>query len=88
MLVIQRPTVEAIDDADGNRQKFAVGPLEPGALAVDERLGPHDDAWRAETALQRAGRGEHPGVARSFVRLDTFERDDGAACGFRQRKLT
>ena len=30
MLVIQRPTVEAIDEAEGNIQRFAVGPLEPG----------------------------------------------------------
>ncbi len=30
MLVIQRPTVEAIDEEKDNRQKFAVGPLEPG----------------------------------------------------------
>ncbi len=30
MLVIQRPTVEALGEADGNRQLFAVSPLEPG----------------------------------------------------------
>ena len=30
MLVIQRPTVEAVDEEKDNRQKFAVGPLEPG----------------------------------------------------------
>ncbi|MEZ5167662.1 MAG: DNA-directed RNA polymerase subunit alpha [Acidimicrobiales bacterium] len=30
MLVIQRPTVEALDDAEGNLQRFAIGPLEPG----------------------------------------------------------
>src|SRR5262245_16720999 len=30
MLVIQRPTVEALDDEKDNRQRFAVGPLEPG----------------------------------------------------------
>ena len=30
MLVIQRPTVEAIGEAQGNRQTFAVSPLEPG----------------------------------------------------------
>ena len=30
MLVIQRPTVEAIGEAEGNRQRFSVGPLEPG----------------------------------------------------------
>ena len=30
MLVIQRPTIEAVNDAGGNRQQFSVGPLEPG----------------------------------------------------------
>ena len=30
MLVIQRPTVEAIGTAENNRQKFSIGPLEPG----------------------------------------------------------
>jgi len=30
MLVIQRPTVEAIGEQDGNRQRFAISPLEPG----------------------------------------------------------
>lgn len=30
MLVIQRPTVEAIGEEQNNRQRFAVGPLEPG----------------------------------------------------------
>ncbi|MDA0371565.1 MAG: DNA-directed RNA polymerase subunit alpha [Actinomycetota bacterium] len=30
MLVIQRPTVEADNDESNNRQRFAVGPLEPG----------------------------------------------------------
>ena len=30
LLKIQRPTVEPLGEAEGNRQKFAVGPLEPG----------------------------------------------------------
>ena len=30
MLVIQRPTVEAFGTAENNRQKFSIGPLEPG----------------------------------------------------------
>lgn len=30
MLIIQRPTVEALGEPDGNRQKFSFGPLEPG----------------------------------------------------------
>ena len=30
MLIIQRPTVEALGEEEGNRQRFAIGPLEPG----------------------------------------------------------
>ena len=30
MLVMQRPTIEALGEESGNRQRFAVGPLEPG----------------------------------------------------------
>ena len=30
MLIIQRPTVEPASEAEGNRQRFVVGPLEPG----------------------------------------------------------
>jgi DNA-directed RNA polymerase subunit alpha len=30
MLVIQRPTVEPVEEPDGNRQRFTIGPLEPG----------------------------------------------------------
>ena len=30
MLVIQRPSVEAIGTSDNNRQKFSIGPLDPG----------------------------------------------------------
>ena len=30
MLVIQRPAVEAIDEEEANRQRFAISPLEPG----------------------------------------------------------
>src|SRR5256885_12876877 len=30
MLIIQRPTVEPLDEEENGRQRFAVGPLEPG----------------------------------------------------------
>ena len=30
MLVMQRPTVEPITEEEGNRQRFALGPLDPG----------------------------------------------------------
>jgi DNA-directed RNA polymerase subunit alpha len=30
MLIIQRPTVETVDEEQNNRQRFAIGPLDPG----------------------------------------------------------
>src|SRR5438046_6456244 len=30
MLIIQRPTVEPLGEAEGNRQRFDIAPLEPG----------------------------------------------------------
>ena len=30
MLIIQHPSVEAIDEEEGNRQRFSISPLEPG----------------------------------------------------------
>ena len=30
MLIIQRPTVEVVDEEQHNRQRFAIGPLDPG----------------------------------------------------------
>ena len=30
MLMIQRPTVEPLGEAEGNRQRFTISPLEPG----------------------------------------------------------
>ena len=59
MLVIQRPTVEAIDDADGNRQKFAVGPLEPG---FGHTLG---------NSLRRTLLSSIPGAAIAKVKFDS-----------------
>ena len=37
MLVIQRPSVAALGEAVGNRQKFSVSPLEPSAAAERPR---------------------------------------------------
>ena len=59
MLVIQRPTVEAIDDADGNRQKCAIGPLEPG---FGHTLG---------NSLRRTLLSSIPGAAISKVKFDS-----------------
>ncbi len=58
MLVIQRPTVEQLDDGDSSRGKFAVGPLEPG---FGHTLG---------TSLRRALLSSVPGAAVTTVRFD------------------
>ncbi len=58
MLVIQRPTVEAIGEAEGNRQKFAISPLEPG---VGHTLG---------NSLRRTLLSSIPGAAITQLRFD------------------
>jgi DNA-directed RNA polymerase subunit alpha len=58
MLVIQRPTVEAIAEAEGNRQRFAVSPLEPG---FGHTLG---------NSLRRTLLSSIPGAAVTQVRFD------------------
>src|SRR5690349_24293564 len=58
MLVIQRPTVEAIAEAEGNRQRFAVSPLEPG---FGHTLG---------NSLRRTLLSSIPGAAITAVRFD------------------
>lgn len=58
MLVIQRPSVEAIGEVEGNRQKFAVGPLEPG---FGHTLG---------NSLRRTLLSSIPGAAITQLRFD------------------
>lgn len=58
MLVMQRPKVEALGDAEGNRQLFAVGPLEPG---FGHTLG---------NSLRRTLLSSIPGAAVTQVRFD------------------
>jgi DNA-directed RNA polymerase subunit alpha len=58
MLVMQRPTIEAVDEESGNRQKFAVGPLEPG---FGHTLG---------NSLRRTLLSSIPGAAITMVRFD------------------
>ena len=58
MLVIQRPTVEPIEEAEGNIQRFAVGPLEPG---FGHTIG---------NSLRRARLSSRPGAAVTQVRFD------------------
>ncbi|MBS1836393.1 MAG: DNA-directed RNA polymerase subunit alpha [Actinobacteria bacterium] len=58
MLVIQRPTVEAIDEEEANRQRFAISPLEPG---FGHTLG---------NSLRRTLLSSIPGAAIVDVRFD------------------
>jgi len=58
MLIIQRPTVEPIGDEDANRQRFAVGPLEPGF------------GYTLGNSLRRTLLSSIPGAAITQVRFD------------------
>jgi DNA-directed RNA polymerase subunit alpha len=58
MLIIQRPTVEAIGEEEGNRQRFAVSPLEPG---FGHTLG---------NSIRRTLLSSIPGAAVTQVRFD------------------
>lgn len=58
MLVMQRPTIEAIGEERAHRQRFAVGPLEPG---FGHTLG---------NSLRRALLSSIPGAAITMVRFD------------------
>jgi len=58
LLIIQRPTVEPIGEEEANRQRFAVGPLEPG---FGHTLG---------NSLRRTLLSSIPGAAISSVRID------------------
>src|SRR6478735_7289125 len=58
MLVMQRPKVEALGEAEGNRQLFAVGPLEPG---FGHTIG---------NSLRRTLLSSIPGAAVTQVRFD------------------
>jgi DNA-directed RNA polymerase subunit alpha len=58
MLVMQRPTVEPITDEENNRQRFAIGPLDPG---FGHTLG---------NSLRRTLLSSIPGAAITQVRFD------------------
>ena len=59
MLVMQRPTVELLESVDGNRQQFAIGPLEPG---FGHTIG---------NSLRRTLLSSIPGAAVTQVRFDS-----------------
>jgi DNA-directed RNA polymerase subunit alpha len=58
MLIIQRPTVEPVDEEDGNRQRFAIGPLEPGF------------GYTVGNSLRRTLLSSIPGAAVTQIRFD------------------
>ncbi len=58
MLIIQRPTVEALGEEEDNRQRFAIGPLDPG---FGHTLG---------NSLRRTLLSSIPGAAVTQVRFD------------------
>ena len=58
MLIIQRPTVEAVTEEENNRQSFAIGPLEPG---FGHTIG---------NSLRRTLLSAIPGAAVTQVRFD------------------
>ena len=58
MLVIQRPSVAAVSEATGNRQKFSVSPLEPG---LGHTIG---------NSLRRMLLSSIPGAAITSVKFD------------------
>jgi DNA-directed RNA polymerase subunit alpha len=58
MLIIQRPTVEAIGEPEGDRQRFAISPLEPG---FGHTLG---------NSLRRTLLSSIPGAAVTQIRFD------------------
>ena len=72
MLVIQRPTVEAIDEAEGNLQRFAIGPLEPG---FGHTIG---------NSLRRTLLSSIPGAAVTQVRFDDSLHEFGTIAGVAQ----
>jgi len=58
MLVMQRPTIEPVGDEADNRQRFAVGPLEPGF------------GYTIGNSLRRTLLSSIPGAAITMVRFD------------------
>jgi len=69
MLVIQRPTVEAISDEDARRQRFAIGPLEPGF------------GYTIGNSLRRTLLSSVPGAAITTVRFDEALHEFGTITG-------
>ena len=69
MLVMQRPSIEALGEESNNRQQFAVGPLEPG---FGDTLG---------NSLRRTLLSSIPGAAITSVRFDEALHEFGTIGG-------
>ena len=69
MLIIQRPSVEAIDEEEGNRQRFSISPLEPG---FGHTIG---------NSLRRTLLSSIPGAAITQVRFDDALHEFGTIAG-------
>ena len=69
MLVMQRPSIEALGEESNNRQQFAVGPLEPG---FGHTLG---------NSLRRTLLSSIPGAAITSVRFDEALHEFGTISG-------
>src|ERR1700728_2316848 len=72
MLIIQRPTVEPIDEEESNRQRFAVGPLDPG---FGHTLG---------NSLRRTLLSSIPGAAATRVKFDAVLHEFGVIEGVKE----
>jgi DNA-directed RNA polymerase subunit alpha len=72
MLIIQRPTVEAVGEEENNRQRFAIGPLEPG---FGHTLG---------NSLRRTLLSSIPGAAVTQVRFDEALHEFGTLKGVKE----
>ena len=72
MLIIQRPTVEALGEPEGNRQRFAISPLEPG---FGHTLG---------NSLRRTLLSSIPGAAVTQVRFDDVLHEFATIAGVKE----
>ncbi|HEV2427295.1 MAG TPA: DNA-directed RNA polymerase subunit alpha [Acidimicrobiales bacterium] len=72
MLIIQRPTIEALGEEEANRQSFAVGPLDPG---FGHTLG---------NSLRRTLLSSIPGAAATRVKFDAVLHEFGVIEGVKE----
>ncbi len=72
MLIIQRPTIEAIGEEQNNRQSFSVGPLDPG---FGHTLG---------NSLRRTLLSSIPGAAATKVKFDAVLHEFGVIEGVKE----